>query len=91
MAWSYNSVDGNAPKVETVYCDGCGSWRYDVEDRGKEYHYKMLCEKCADEMDEEVSNCCAALPRGNGDNDSKDYGLCSDCGDHCDYVRRGDL
>lgn len=33
-----------------------------------------------------VSDCCGSAPRGNGDNDSKDYGICPDCGDHCEYV-----
>jgi len=39
-------------------------------------------------QEEEVSDCCCALPRGNGDNDSKDYGICPDCGDHCSYIQR---
>lgn len=38
--------------------------------------------------EEEVSDCCGAEPRGNGDNDSKDYGICPDCGDLCTYVKR---
>jgi hypothetical protein len=33
-----------------------------------------------------VSSCCGCEPRGNGDSDSSDIGICPDCGDHCDYV-----
>jgi hypothetical protein len=33
-----------------------------------------------------VSSCCGSLPRGNGDSDSSDIGICPDCGDHCEYV-----
>ena len=33
-----------------------------------------------------VSNCCGASPRGNGDNDSVDYGICSECGEYCEYI-----
>ena len=37
-----------------------------------------------------VSNCCGALPRGNGDNDSEDYGICPDCKEHCGYVKESE-
>jgi hypothetical protein len=33
-----------------------------------------------------VSNCCGAYPRGNGDCDTEDLGICSDCKEHCEYV-----
>ena len=41
-----------------------------------------------DFLEEEVSDCCGAVPRGDGDNDTSDYGICPDCGEHCDYVSR---
>lgn len=47
--------------------------------------------KWLDFMDEEVSDCCGANPRGNGDSDSSDIGICPDCGDHCEYIERRDL
>jgi hypothetical protein len=33
-----------------------------------------------------VSDCCGASPRGNGDNDLSDYGICSECGEYCEYI-----
>ena len=33
-----------------------------------------------------VSDCCGASPRSNGDNDSVDYGICSECGEYCEYI-----
>ena len=33
-----------------------------------------------------ISNCCGAYPKSNGDNDSSDYGICPECGEHCEYV-----
>ena len=33
-----------------------------------------------------ISDCCGASPRGNGDNDLSDIGICSDCGEHCEYI-----
>jgi hypothetical protein len=33
-----------------------------------------------------VSNCCGATPRGNGDCDTSDFGICPACGEHCDYI-----
>ena len=38
-----------------------------------------------------VSDCCGASPRGNGDNDSVDYGICSECGEHCEFVDADEL
>lgn len=32
-----------------------------------------------------VSNCCGVPPKGNGDSDSSDIGICPECGSHCDY------
>jgi hypothetical protein len=34
---------------------------------------------------EYVSECCGVSPRGNGDSDSSDIGICPNCGDHCNY------
>ena len=39
-----------------------------------------------DQNFEVVSNCCGAAPISNGDNDSTDFGICPDCGEHCDYI-----
>lgn len=33
-----------------------------------------------------LSDCCGAAPRGNGDCDTSDFGICSDCHDHCEYI-----
>jgi hypothetical protein len=35
-----------------------------------------------------VSDCCGEEPRGNGDNDSEDYGICPCCGEHCEYIEQ---
>lgn len=32
------------------------------------------------------SNCCGAEPKGNGDCDSEDIGICPCCKDHCEYI-----
>jgi hypothetical protein len=38
-----------------------------------------------------VSNCCGASPRayfgphGTPDSDSTDFGLCPECGEHCEF------
>jgi len=37
-----------------------------------------------------VSSCCGASPRGNGDNDLSDIGICSECGEHCEYIEEGE-
>lgn len=37
-----------------------------------------------------VSDCCGAPPRSNGDCDTSDYGICPDCGDHCEYIEDED-
>lgn len=36
--------------------------------------------------DRYVSNCCGAYPLSNGDVDTMEYGICPDCGEHCDYI-----
>lgn len=54
----------------------------------KVYEWRKWME---DHGDDVVSDCCGAEPRGNGDNDSKDYGICPDCGDHCEYVKRSSI
>jgi transcription initiation factor IIE alpha subunit len=33
-----------------------------------------------------VSDCCGVPPRGNGDCDTSDIGICPECGEHCEYV-----
>lgn len=33
-----------------------------------------------------VSNCCGARPVSNGDCDTEDFGICSDCLEHCEYI-----
>lgn len=34
---------------------------------------------------EKISNCCSSVPMSNGDFDSSDIGICSECFEHCDY------
>ncbi len=46
---------------------------------------KMICQSCKGEGTINVSTCCGASPRSNGDCDTSDFGICSECGDHCDY------
>ena len=38
-----------------------------------------------------ISDCCGASPRGNGDNDLSDIGICSECGEHCEYIDEDEL
>jgi len=38
-----------------------------------------------------VSDCCGASPLSNGDMDLIDLGLCSDCGDHCEYIEEDEI
>lgn len=33
-----------------------------------------------------VSDCCGAPPKSNGDSDTEDIGICPECGEHCTYV-----
>ncbi len=33
-----------------------------------------------------VSDCCGCPPKGNGDSDTSDIGICPECGEHCEYV-----
>lgn len=37
-----------------------------------------------------VSNCCGSRPKSNGDTDTSEYGICPDCGEHCEYVDEED-
>ena len=37
-----------------------------------------------------ISNCCGAYPKSNGDNDSSDYGICPECGEHCEFIDEED-
>lgn len=37
-----------------------------------------------------VSDCCGAAPKGNGDCDSEDFGICSQCHEHCEYIEEGE-
>jgi transcription initiation factor IIE alpha subunit len=39
---------------------------------------------------EYVSYCCGVPPRGNGDCDTSDIGICPECGEHCEYVDMSD-
>lgn len=43
------------------------------------------CNYCNGEGNLFISDFCGAEPRGNGDSDSSDIGICSECGDHCEY------
>jgi len=42
------------------------------------------CPDC-DGDSEKLSDCCGASAIGNRDNDSIDYGICPECGDHCEF------
>jgi hypothetical protein len=33
-----------------------------------------------------VSDCCGAEAYSNGDSDTEDYGICPQCGEHCEYI-----
>jgi hypothetical protein len=33
-----------------------------------------------------ITDCCGAEPLSNGDNDTMDYGICPECGEHCEYI-----
>lgn len=33
-----------------------------------------------------ISNCCGAPAMSNGDCDFEDFGICSDCKEHCEYI-----
>lgn len=46
---------------------------------------KEYCDTCEGEGKFSLSSCCGAEPRSNGDMDTKDIGICPECGDHCDY------
>lgn len=46
---------------------------------------KKYCTACDGEGKFSLSDCCGAEPRSNGDMDTKDIGICPECGDHCDY------
>jgi len=37
-----------------------------------------------------VSDCCGVPPKGNGDCDTSDFGICPECGEHCEYVDYSD-
>lgn len=43
------------------------------------------CPDC-DGDGELLSDCCGASVKGNGDNDSIDYGICLECRDHCEFT-----
>jgi len=43
------------------------------------------CKACNGEGSFYITDCCGAEPRGNGDSDSSDIGMCPECGDHCEY------
>lgn len=45
----------------------------------------VICPSCDGEGKLHISDCCGAAPRGNGDCDSSDFRICSDCHDHCEY------
>lgn len=46
---------------------------------------KTKCETCEGTGKLEGSSCCGAMPISNGDCDTKDFGICPGCNDHCDY------
>lgn len=44
-----------------------------------------ICLSCDGEGKFNISDCCGAEPRGNGDYDSSDFGICPECKEHCQY------
>ena len=44
-----------------------------------------ICKYCDGTGKQNISDCCGAAPRGNGDCDTSDIGICSDCGEYCEY------
>lgn len=51
----------------------------------KKIHEAHTCWSCNGTGHDEGSSCCGAAPVSNGDSDTSDYGICSECGEHCDY------
>lgn len=37
-------------------------------------------------MNDYVSDCCGASAISNGDTDNMEIGICSECGEHCDFI-----
>jgi len=33
-----------------------------------------------------ISNCCGASNRNNGDVDFSEFGICPECGEHCEFI-----
>ena len=51
----------------------------------KEHKITKQCPDCSGDG-EKLSDCCGASIKGNGDNDSSDYGICPQCRDHCSFT-----
>lgn len=47
---------------------------------------KKRCPDCFGYGSFRVSDCCNASPRGNGDCDTSDFGICPECREHCEYI-----
>jgi len=45
----------------------------------------IWCPECNGEGTFNVSDCCGAEPKSNGDCDTSDIGICSECGEYCSY------
>lgn len=37
-----------------------------------------------------VTDCCGSPAYSNGDCDTEDFGICPECGEHCEYVDDGE-
>ena len=37
-----------------------------------------------------ISSCCGANNTGNGDSDFAEYGICPECGEHCEFIEEDD-
>jgi len=43
------------------------------------------CPECKGYGSFTTSTCCGSEPFSNGDGSTADYGICPECGEHCDY------
>jgi hypothetical protein len=54
-----------------------------MKEEGLDYY--KVCPDCMGD-DTRLSDCCGAEPFCNGDNDSLDFGICPECGEHCEFL-----
>lgn len=61
-----------------------------AEDEKLKVCYKCFVKIHVELGTEKLSNCCGATAYSNGDTSLEDFGYCSDCRDHCDYIYPGE-